>query len=519
MKLEHVTLEQTNCFAPVFLDYIDQKSEIKPFYQSFPKLENFKGLLKTRQLSDSDRTTLVEVLARQYAPYDIASDVDYNIHSLRSSNTFTVTTGHQLNIFTGPLYFIYKIASVIRTCQELRKAYPEYHFVPVYWMATEDHDAAEISYFNLFGKKYQWNTSQKGPVGRFKPLTLNAVIDELPESADLFEKAYLNHETLADAVRFYVNELFGDQGLVVVDADQKELKQLFAPIMEKEILDGQSNKLVEQQSAALEKAGYKSQAFSRDINFFYMESQLRERIVREGDVFKVLNTDKVFSLEEMQKLIQTKPQCFSPNVIMRPLYQERILPNLAYIGGPAEIAYWLQLKPIFDHYEIAFPALMPRNFVLFINKANAKKTDKLQLKPEDLFKTTHQLKEAYLLQHGENGYVLNEEKAALEKVFQATQQKAGVIDKSLEGFVGAEGAKGLKLLENIEKRLKKAAETNNETAMAQIDTIKEKLFPGGNLQERHDNFLNFYLNNPNFIKEIMAQLDPFDFRFHVLSDA
>lgn len=518
MKLEKVELEETECFSPLFIDYIQQKESLKNFYNLFPSVENFKTLMERRQFPDARRAILVDALSRQYGPLEVPEVVEFNLHSLADPKTFTVTTGHQLNIFTGPLYFIYKIVTVINACKALKEKYPENHFVPVYWMASEDHDLAEISYFHLFGKKYEWQTDQTGAVGRMKPHSLNCVIDQLPESVPLFEKAYLDHDSLAEAVRYYVNELFGDQGLIVIDADDKKLKKVFAPVIERDLFENKSNELVSQRSAELDAAGYKNQAFSREINFFYMENGSRERIEREGEGFKVLNTDKYFSAEEMQKLIHEQPKLFSPNVIMRPLYQETILPNLAYCGGPAEIAYWLQLKGVFDYYETPFPALLPRVFGLVITKPIQKKIDKIKLSNKDLFKSAHALKAEYLKKHGENEFALDEERAELTKVFDKIKEKAEAIDPSLSGFVGAEGAKGVKLLENIGKRLKKAEEQNNETAMTQIDTIKEKLFPAEGLQERHDNYLNFQLNHPQFIQELFEQFDAFDFRFHILKD-
>lgn len=518
MKLETISFDETECFSPIFLDYINQKEGLKPFYDTFPSKENFKDLLEKRTISEDNRAILVHVLNRQYGPLDKHEAVDFNIHSLGNDKTFTVTTGHQLNIFTGPLYFIYKIITVINACKSLKEKYPEYHFVPVYWMASEDHDLDEISYFNLFGKKYHWKTEQKGPVGRMKPHSLNGVIDQLPEAVPLFEQAYLDHDKLADAVRFYVNHLFGDQGLVVVDADNPKLKRLFSSVIEKEIFENHSNTLVEKRALELEQAGYKNQAFSREINFFYMETGLRERIVRDGDQFKVLNTDKTFSAAEMEAAIKTNPENFSPNVIMRPLYQETILPNLAYCGGPAEIAYWLQLKGVFDHYKTFFPALMPRVFNLVINKPVQKKIDKLKLTDKDVFKSTHVLKEVYLTLHGQNGFGLDDERAELAQLFDKIKTKAEAIDGSLSGFIGAEGAKSFKSLDTISKRLKKAEEQNNETAMSQIDNIKEKLFPNGSLQERHDNYLNFALNNDDFLWELMEKLDAFEYKFHILHD-
>ncbi len=519
MKSEKVTFEETGCFSPLFLDYINKKDTLAPFYNAYPAVENFDKIIKERNFPEVKRTALVQVLQAEYGPLRICDAVDFNIHSLQHERTFTVTTGHQLNIFTGPLYFIYKIISVINTCVALKKAYPDCHFVPVYWLASEDHDLAEINNFNLFGKKYTWETNQTGPVGRIKPHSLIEVMDQLKDhDISLFEKAYLDHTTLADSARSYVNMLFGEYGVVVVDGDHPTFKSLFAPIVAEEITNSTSHSLVATASAKLKAAGYSDQAFSREINFFYMENGVRERIVKEEGQFKVLNTELSFTPEEMLDLTASNPEKFSPNVILRPLYQETILPNLAYIGGPAEIAYWLQLKGIFDHYETRFPVLMPRDFAMLINKSLQKKIEKLKLKGADLFKSAHELKEAYLENNTTADYELEKEKAAIALVYEQLKTKAAEIDGSLTGFIGAESANTFKSLDNIAKRLKKAEMQNNDVAMGQIDSIKEKLFPNGTLQERHDNFLNFYLNNPDFIKTLLQKFKPFSYHFQILRD-
>lgn len=519
MRSEKISFEDADCFSPLFLDYINKKEPLKPFYGEYPSPKNFKKLIDERRFSEENRMKLTQVLLEQYQHLRVTDAVDFNIHSLENSKTFTVTTGHQLNIFTGPLYFIYKIVSVINTCKKLKQLYPEYHFVPVYWMATEDHDLAEINHFNFFGKRLTWETSQTGPVGRFKPHSIIDVVHQLGnEDVSLFEKAYLDYGTLADSVRHYVNKLFGDQGLVVIDADNPTLKEIFAPTIEAELLDNHSHRLAGESSSRLNELGYADQAFSREINFFYMETGLRERFVKDGDGFKVRNTELRFSRDEMVELIHESPEKFSPNVILRPLYQETILPNLAYIGGPAEVAYWLQLKGVFDHYQVDFPALMPRNFAMLITKPVQRKIEKVQFKGKDLFQSSDKLKEKYLNRHSDANYDLEEERSQIAALFDKIKEKAVAVDGSLDGFVGAQSVSSFKALDNITKRLKRADEDRNEIAMNQIDAIKERLFPEGNLQERHDNFLNFYLNDPGFIKMLLKKFDPFKFEFQIIRD-
>jgi uncharacterized protein YllA (UPF0747 family) len=163
-----------------------------------------------------------------------------NIKLLNNLNTFTITTGHQLNLFTGPLYFLYKIVSTINLCKELKSEFPEHDFVPIYWMATEDHDFEEINYFNFKHKKISWNRESFGPVGRLSSDGLEAVFAVfeseigLGKNAEglknLFKKAYLEHTNLADATRFLANELFSKEGLVIIDADKSDLKKSFYSI-------------------------------------------------------------------------------------------------------------------------------------------------------------------------------------------------------------------------------------------------------------------------------------------------
>lgn len=518
MTLEKLPLEHTNAFSQFFLDYVSRKDTLQPFYNLAPKPENFKAQIENKKFTSEKRDVLFHALTDQYSGLEISQSVKSNIESLKSENTFTITTGHQLNIFTGPLYFIYKIVTVVNACKELKLRYPNFNFIPVYWMASEDHDFDEIKYFNLFGKKHVWETEQKGAVGRFKTDELKALIDQLPEKVELFEKAYLEHDSLVSAARYYVNELFSDEGVVVIDGDDKNLKQQFSKTIEDDIFNHHANDLVEETSGKLSALGYKPQVYPRAINFFYLKGSIRERLVKEQNGWKVNNTELIFSENEIKNLLKNEPEVFSPNVIMRPLYQETILPNLAYVGGPGELVYWLQLKSTFDYYKLSFPILLPRNFAHVINKASRKKVDKFEFTITDLFSKPKVLKEKYLQEHSDNQINLNQEKENLKSVFDKITQQGKNIDGSLTGFIGSEYAKALKGVENIEKRLKKSEESKHEVALNQISGLKEKLFPGGGLQERHDNFLTFYLNNLNFINQLIESFEPFDFKMNVITE-
>ncbi|SDL35843.1 bacillithiol biosynthesis cysteine-adding enzyme BshC [Catalinimonas alkaloidigena] len=520
MLSHRVPLAQTPFFSSLFQDYITRKESVAPFYQHYPAPEHFEQIIRAKAASfpTEQRERLAEVWKEQYASVYMHPQAAENLNALTDERTFTVTTGHQLNIFSGPLYFMYKIVTTINTARELARRYPDYRFVPVYWMATEDHDFEEINHFTLFGKRYEWQTDQQGAVGRFQPNGLTEVVAQLAEHVPLFERAYADHPTLAAATRYFVNELFGKEGLLVLDADHATLKQTLRPVVEADLFDHVTLQESEKTNRQLEEAGYKQQIYVREINFFYLDDQRRERIEQKDDRFYVLNTDLSFSADELRQLLADHPERFSPNVALRPLYQELILPNLAYIGGPAEVAYWLQLKGIFDHFDVPFPAVMPRNFALVVNKPNQRRVDKLGLPPALLLQPEEDIKAWYMEETLGQRVELNEESTQMAALFEAIRQKAVAIDPTLEGFVGAEARKAEKVLETIGKRVRKAEEKQEETALQQITTLKDKLFPEGNLQERTENFLSFYLNDSAFLHQLLETLEPFDFSFFILTD-
>jgi bacillithiol synthase len=519
MKTSKFPLERTGTFSTIFLDYLHQNEKTLPFYSLYPNIENFKLQIEQRKSFEfSKRVFLREAINTQYSGIEKSEKFIENLKTLGSNKTFTITTGHQLNLCTGPLYFIYKIVTVINLCKKLKSTYPEFDFIPIYWMASEDHDVEEINHFTLFNKKYVWETDQKGPVGRFQLHGIEKILEALPEKSFTLERAYLHHKNLADATRFFVNELLGQEGLIVIDPDHPLLKKDMKKAFKEELFHQRSNEAVEETNAALEKQGYKRQANVREINLFYLENNLRERFVKEGERFHILNTDKYFDDNGIIELIERHPEKISPNTIFRPLYQEMILPNLAYVGGPAEVAYWLQLKKMFDMYKVPFPIVIPRNFALIINKSNVKKLRKINLDPADLFLDLPRLKEKYLRDNGHNKHVLDAELDKVKQIFNDIRRKAEELDKSLSGFIGAEENKVEKIITNIEKRLKKAEESSQEITMRQLESLKEKLFPQGGLQERTENFLNYYFNDPGFIESLLQSLDPLDFRMNILME-
>lgn len=378
MQAKYISYQETGSFSKLVLDYINDEEQLKAFYSYRPDMEGLAKAIEHRNFS-GNRETLVKVLQDQYQHLQPNKSVTKNIELLGSANTFTVTTGHQLNLFTGPLYFIYKIVTTINLAIELKMAHPDQNFVPVYWMATEDHDFDEINHVSVDEKNISWIQQTNGATGRLSTQTVAAAVTAYKgylgiskngkRIAKLVEQAYLQHDNLADATRFLVNNLFEKYGLVIVNADDAQLKKQFTHIITEDIIQHNSSKNIEKSSKNLEDLGYKTQVNGRDINFFYLIDNLRERLIFENGKYLVNHTDISFTEETLKAEIEAHPERFSPNVVMRPMYQEVILPNLAYIGGGAEVAYWMQLKANFDFYQVDFPVLLLRNSALLDRKS------------------------------------------------------------------------------------------------------------------------------------------------------
>lgn len=512
VNCQRIGLSETNAFSDFFLAYIAQHESLRDFHNHFPDLENFEQYINERTFASEKREVLVESLKKQYAHLENAPNFDI----LLDNKTFTVTTGHQLNIFTGPLYVIYKIVTTIKLAQELKKAYPDYNFVPIYWMASEDHDFEEISYFYLDGHKHSWETTQTGAVGRMNPQELRKLLTPFPQQFDFFKDAYLNNETLADAVRQYMHTLFGETGLITLDADDRRLKYLFKEVIQDDLYNQVAAVRVAESTEALASLGYKTQINPREINFFYLDGGIRERIIREANGFRVNNTELFFSEAEINELVEKQPEKFSPNVVLRPLYQEVILPNLAYIGGPSEVPYWLQLKRVFTHYGVDFPALMPRNFGLIIDTNVQQKIKKLGVTAAELFKDDLTLRRALVARQTTNSLSLAEERVQLAKLFEQISQKGAAIDSTLKATVAAAHTRLDKRMVQLEKRLLRGEERNFAASIEQLRLLKNQLFPNGIPQERRANFMDFYLDDPDFIKRLFEAFDPLDFRFNLL---
>ena len=524
-----IPYSQANAFSRIVTDYLSGAEALKAFYGEPPTMEGFEKALQKKKLQPVDRDTLVSVLREQYSHVPDSGPVSDNINSLLSKDTYTVCTAHQPNLFTGPLYFIYKILHTIRLAEELKKKFAGHHFVPVYYMGAEDADFAELNHTWVEGKKIEWKKVQTGAVGRMKvDQTLVNLIDELggqllgaPHGAEvirLLRSSYKPGTTIQQATFELVHELYGAYGLVVLIPDHPRLKAIMKPVFSDDLFNNTSSEIVQQTSEKLAEH-YTAQAHPREINLFYLKDDIRERIIRKEDAFTVNHTEIKFTDEEIREELEKHPERFSPNVILRGLFQETILPNLAFVGGGGEMAYWLQLKELFTHYKVAFPILVLRNSFLVVDAKWKGKIERLGLSLEEIFRPAADIMNSLVHHRTNRPLTLNGNFEMAEQLFEQISEKAGNIDPTLAVHVAALKTRSLKDLKELEKKMLRAEKRKFADEERQVLRIRETLFPNEGLQERVENFSAFYARwGRSFIEELLKHSLSLEQEFTVLTE-
>jgi len=524
MQLTTIPLDKTGKFSKLILDYVSNPDELSEFIAEKVTLENFKKKLIEKKFSKEKRELLVKQLNVQYKSAGI--EIPSNVSLLINENAYTVTTGHQLCLLGGPQYFIHKIISTIKLSMQLKEAFPENNFVPVFWLASEDHDFEEINDVKFFKNYLKIDENYTGPIGRLNANIFSNVIQELneilgdskneTEIRDLFTRAYKSG-SLSKATSTWVNELFKDFGLVILDGDDIELKRSFSPIIKDELVNRKSIDAIQKTSSQLKELGYNAQVKPREINLFYIENNIRERIVFENNKYSVLNTELSFSENEILELLDSNPDRFSPNAVMRPVYEEAILPNLAYIGGPGEIAYWLQLKLNFDRLKIEYPLLIVRDSFLVLNAKQVSSFVDLGFELEDVFKHENVLIKDFLRINSTEDILFEKEELLLNELKEALLKKVEGVDNSLSGMIHAEMTKMNKLFEKLESRVIKAQKSKQEVSVNKILKFRDAVVPNNIMVERQESFIPNYLKyGSEYLDWLIKYSNVFDSQLKVL---
>ena len=498
-----VSYESTGFFSKVVADYLSGSESLREFYMHPVSIEGIKASIKERKLFNTDRKLLVTELSKQYEGIHLNSLQEQNLQSLLGEDTFTVTTAHQPNIFTGPLYFIYKILHAVKLANELKIQLPQYDFVPVYYMGSEDADLDELGYIYLNGEKQVWETNQTGSVGRMKvDKAFHKLIDSIEgqigiypfgdELVTTFKESYTIGKTIQQATLELVNNLFAAYGLLVVMPDNASLKQRFNFVVKKELEEQFSSKAVAVTVAELEN-NYKVQAGGRELNLFYLIDDKRERIeIASNKGFTVTSLSIDWTLDEILYELKQHPERFSANVILRGVFQETILPNIAFIGGGGELAYWLELKKVFEEVQVPYPVLILRNSFLLVKQTISERIEKLGFKTESFFKEETELINQLVKRSSTNKLDVGSEREAIKAVYNKIKTIASPVDPTLLLHIDSLQKNTLKKIDELEKKILRAEKRRFGDERNQIAAVKKALFPNNNLQERINNFCIFY---------------------------
>jgi bacillithiol synthase len=496
-----IPYQQTGYFSRVITDYLCGNEFLRHFYEHPVSFAGIEAAIHQRENFATDRNLLVKTLEEQYAGLPIQNAVIKNLNSLSDKNTFTITTAHQPAIFTGNLYFLYKILHVIKIAETVSVRYPDKHFVPVFYMGSEDADLDELGNIYLDNEKLIWDTKQTGAVGRMDTEGLEKIIYRIegefaghaygPALIQLLKDCYLKTENIQQATLKLLHLLFGSYGLIVLIPDNRLLKSVMRGVFKDDLTNHVPFKVTEENVKNLS-AQYPVQANPREINLFYLKDDIRERVDFKEGRFVVHNTNIHFSPEEMEKELANFPERFSPNVILRGLYQETILPNIAFVGGGGEMAYWLELKPLFKHYRVPYPVLILRNSFLLVKKNWRNKIERAGLSQYTIFKPEEELMEDFVRRNSSRQLNLEKQMTELSSFYSSVKNISGAVDKTLEQHVEKLETQALQKLEELEKKILRAEKKNHEEVRRKIHEIRDALFPLENLQERIDNFIPWY---------------------------
>jgi len=501
----------------LFLDYLYDFDKVKGFYKyNFRDKEQF--IAKFKQLSESPkefRNELSTIINSQYKSFDPSSKTLKNISLLKNKETVAVVTGQQLGILGGPLYTFYKIITAIKLCSHLSERYDNYYFVPVFWLEGDDHDFEEVRSINVLNDnnellKISYNDEateeeqNRGSIGHLK----------LKESIGQFLKDYGNqlrntefkNSIMENLKSFYTEEktfkepfkkllfwLFDQYGLVIFDPQDVKVKELLKPVFKKEIVDfrNHTEKLVNI-SASVEEL-YHAQVKIRPINLFYNYDEGRYVIEPIENEFRLKGKRKKFSLEEINNLIEAEPERFSPNVLLRPICQDFLFPTGFYIGGPSEVAYFAQILPLYEFYNIDPAIIYPRSSITILEKALKTVLDKYGLSVTDIFTDPNKLKNQVINNVSDKNLeeIFKETKNQIDLAFDNLKEKLFELDKTMGDVTSKYRLKVLGYIDELNGKATEAQKKRYEITLRQIDKASANLFPNMNLQERELSFFHF----------------------------
>lgn len=534
-------------YSDLFLKYIDNFESLSKFYEfDFKKDEDFQKCIELKKETyikgkSFFRNEITDILKEQNKKFNSTEKTFENIVLLNDHNTFAVVTGQQIGILSGPYYTILKALNTIQLSDKLKVKFPEYNFVPVFWLEADDHDFPEINNINVISKenelkniKYFENGTEQEkylqPVGGIiLDEHIKAFKDELQDSynesdfsEDLFNiinESYKEGSDLISAFALFLNNIIKDKGLILFDPTDTEVKKLLQPVFETELktFPGICEKVIDT-SVELEE-NFAVQVKPKAINLFYIHEGNRFLIEpREDEIFALKHSRQKFTKEEILGLLETNPERFSWNVVTRPICQDYLLPTVAYIGGPSEIAYFGQFRQVYKYFDITMPVIYPRTSVTILENRVKNFMEKYNVSFEELFdekevgkKLLNEISDVSADQ------IFSDLQEELRGVFYTYEKELTKIDaKQAEGF-SKRNTQFLESLEIAKEKFISSQSKQNEVISNQLRKALLFIYPENTLQERILN-ITYFLNKygPEFIDYLTTEIIIDDFAHQVI---
>jgi len=501
----------------LFLDYLDAFDNVERFYgKNFRATEQYLPFFK--QLNEKERPNRLmvsEILKAQYQSQKISKQTEQNIHALASEKTIAVLTGQQLGILGGPLYTIYKSITAIKLCNHLKENYEGFNFVPIFWLEGDDHDYDEVRNFSILNNenqilnlKYddgQLDEVNRGSIGGLKfNQNIENVISELTGSLretefkapllDLIKSIYQPERSFLETFRELMIQLFDEYGLLVFNPLDPDVRKLLTPVFSKELTEfGEHAGDIVERSAELEEV-YHAQVKVKPINLFYIEEKERLSIEpTDTGEYRLKGKRKKFTKDELLLQLETSPEKFSPNVLLRPICQDYLFPTAFYIGGPGEISYFAQVSPLYKIYNIEEPFIYPRSSATIVEKGVQTILEKNNLTYTDIFSDEEELIQKILAASSEinlESLFLNSQ----EEINSLLNQMSGVltsIDKTLGDLTSKSKQRIEETIGYLKTKAVEAEKRKYESTIRQISKVRNVLYPNNNLQERELNWIYF----------------------------
>ena len=534
-------------FNEFFNDYINDYNSLKEFFNyNYSDKENiFKSIVDKEEnyLNKKlfTRNDLADILMIQNKFFNASDAAINNIELLRRDNTFAIVTGQQTGILTGNLYTILKAINSYQLAKKLSEDFPEYNFVPVFWLEADDHDFLEVNNINVFNKENKLakiEYFEKGtPQERYLTSTNSINFDDFIEKFktdlsdtilktdfsetvfDFINRSYKPGISFPIAFARFINYLVGDLGIVFCNPADKEIKKLLIPVFEKELNTyPETCERVIETSAVMEMK-YEPQVKPQPINVFYVHNNHRHLIEpRPENIFALKNSRQKFEKAQLIEQLYATPENFSGNVILRPICQDYLLPTIAYIGGPSEIAYFGQFKNVYEFYDVNMPVIYPRVSVTLLENRVSKFLNSSGLTVEELIDekkvTSKFMNKINELKVDDIFANLKDELNALYYSFGIDLEK---IDKNLLNTFKNKNEKYLESLEFLRQKFVESQVQQNESAINKLKSAIQSVYPEEVLQERYINivyFLNKY--GMGVIQKLIDSMDINNFNHQVI---